>query len=63
MAQKTRLVWGSITEDERKLVEKLCKIYGMRISEFVRFLVIRELERHNLISTKIEKIKEELKNG
>ena len=58
---KSRLVWGRVSEEERKIVEKLAAAMGMNISEFIRYLILQELERRSIITTKIEKLKEEIR--
>ena len=60
---KTRHVWVRVTPEEREIVEKIAKVMNMNISEFIRYLILQELERRSIITTKIEKLKEEIKGG
>ena len=61
---KTLYVWGRVTPEERILVEKLAKVMNMNVSEFIRYLILKELEKRSIITTKIEILKKELKaNG
>ncbi|RLG60306.1 hypothetical protein DRN87_04385 [Candidatus Geothermarchaeota archaeon] len=58
---KTLYVWGRVTPEEKAIIEKLAKAMNMKISEFIRYLIIQELERRSIITTKIEKLKEEIR--
>ena len=60
---KTLYVWGRVTPEEREIIEKIAAAMNMRISEFIRYLIIKELEKRSIITTKIDLIKEEIKNG
>jgi uncharacterized small protein (DUF1192 family) len=51
-----------LTPKIKELVSKICETKGMTESEFLRQLVIAELTRLSLITTEIEKLKEELRN-
>ena len=63
MSKKTSLVWGRVTEEERKLIDQLCKIMHCNVSEFVRYVILQELERRGLVSAQIEKLKEAIKSN
>ena len=57
-------VWARVSEDERRIIEKLAAAMNMNISEFIRYLILKELEKRSIITTKIEILKKELKaNG
>ena len=55
------MVWARVTEEERRIIDKLADAMHMTISEFVRYTILQELERRSLITTKIELIKEEIR--
>jgi len=52
-----------LSRDIRRLVDEVAKAQGLTVSEYLRRLIIDDLERRSLISSRIEKIKEEIKNG
>ncbi len=60
---KTLYVWGRVTPEEREIVEQLAKAMNMKISEFIRYLIIKELEERGIITAKVEKIKEKIRGG
>lgn len=60
---KTLYVWGRVTPEEREIIDKIAEAMNMKISEFIRYLIIKELEKRSIITTKIDLIKEEIRNG
>lgn len=56
-------VWARVSENERQIVEKIADAMNMTISEFIRYLIIKELEKRSIIATKIDLIKEDIRNG
>jgi len=59
--RKIVCVGTKVTPHIRELLQKVCEIQGLSESEFLRQLIIQELTRLSLITTQIEKIKEEMK--
>ena len=60
--RKTICVSTKLTPHIRDLLQKVCEAQGLSESEYLRQLVVQELTRLSLISTHIEKIKEEIRN-
>lgn len=60
---KSLYVWGRVTPEEREIVEQLAKAMNMKISEFIRYLIIKELEERGIITAKVEKIKEKIRSS
>jgi uncharacterized protein (DUF1778 family) len=63
LSKKNSLVWGRVTDEEKKLIDQLCQIMHCNMSEFIRYVILQELERRSLISTQIEKLKEDILNN
>ena len=52
-----------LTAEIQKLVEQLAQIQGLTPSEYLRNLILEDLEKRSLISAKIDNLKETLKNN
>ena len=52
-----------LTVEIQKLVEQLAQIQGLTPSEYLRNLILEDLEKRSLISAKIDNLKETLKNN
>jgi len=63
MQTKTRCVGTRLTPEIEQLLEKVVEAQGLTPSEFLRQLVLQKLQELSLITTKIEKIKEQVRNG
>ena len=59
---KPVMVFTRVTVEIRNLVEKVAEAQGLTISEYVRSLIIKDLEEKNIISTKLQKLKEEIRS-
>jgi len=53
MSQK-KMVWARVSEDVRNLVDKLAESQGISISEYVRQLVIADLDGRSIFTTKLK---------
>ena len=51
-----------LTAEIRGLAQEIAQIKGLKPSEYLRNLVLEDLERRSLISAKVENLKETLKN-
>ena len=61
---KSIVVGTRLAPTIKDLLRKVAEVQGISESEYIRQLVLRELQRLSLISTKIEKIKQEVaENG
>jgi predicted Fe-S protein YdhL (DUF1289 family) len=60
--RRESFVWARITPEERELVEKLSDTLGLSVAEFLRYLILQELERRSLLDAKLEKIRGELES-
>ena len=60
---KVKLVGAHLTEEQKRLVEMVAEAQGLSISEYLRLLILKDLEERNLLTTKIEKIKEGIRRG
>jgi len=49
------LIWAHVDEGVRRLVEKLAKAKGVTISEYVRSLVLADLDKRSLFTTQLKK--------
>jgi len=49
------LIWAYVDEGVRRLVEKLAKAKGVTISEYVRSLVLADLDKRSLFTTQLKK--------
>ena len=52
-----------LTEAIQNLVLEIASIQGLKPSEYMRNLILEDLERRSLITTKIENLKEEIRNS
>jgi uncharacterized protein (DUF1778 family) len=60
--KKTRresFVWARVSPEERELIEKLSKAMGLSVAEFIRYVIVQELDRRSLLTSKIQRLKEE----
>ena len=51
---KKRMVWAWVANDIRDLVKKLADAKGISISEYVRSLVIEDLDKRTIFTTKLK---------
>jgi hypothetical protein len=54
MSKKNVMVWAWVDEDIRKLVERISESKGISISEYVRQLVIEDLDRRSVFTTMLK---------
>jgi len=54
MSKKSVMVWAWVDRDIRKLVEKIAESKGISISEYVRQLVIEDLDKRSVFTTKLK---------
>ena len=54
MVSKRVLVWASVESDIRRLVEKLAASKGVSISEYVRQLILSDLDRRSVFTSKLK---------
>lgn len=60
---KKEVLGTRLTTEILELVEQIAKIQGLKPSEYLRNLILEDLEKRSLISTKIENLKENIRNG
>ena len=60
---KSQLVWGRVTEGEKDLVRKVSNALGMSVSDYIRFLILKDLEARSILTTKVQKIKDEIRGS
>ena len=60
MSGKTKTLGTAVTIEMYELIKKIAKMMDISPSEYLRFLIIQDLERRNFITTKIERIKREV---
>jgi len=53
---KKVMVWAYIDVNVRELVEKLVESKGISISEYIRQLVIEDLDKRSIFTTKLKEI-------
>jgi len=58
--RKNVMVWCWVDSEIRRLVEEIAESMGISISEYVRRLVLSDLDRRSVFTTKL---KEAVKNG
>ena len=58
-----QIVWAWVDSEMKDIARKVAKAQGVSLSEYVRNLIIKDLERRSIITTKIDMIKEEIRNG
>ncbi|MBS7616757.1 MAG: hypothetical protein QXZ25_06895 [Candidatus Bathyarchaeia archaeon] len=51
MSQKACTLWTRVDDNIRKIVEELAKSQGLTISEYVRRLVIEDLDKRSIFTT------------
>ena len=56
------IVWAWIDRDMKRFVKEIAEAHGISLSEYVRSLIIQDLEKRGFITVKIEKLKEEIRN-
>jgi len=54
MSKKSVMVWAWVDQEIRELVEKIAKSKGISISEYVRQLVIQDLDNRSVFTTKLK---------
>lgn len=52
-----------LTPEIMRLVVEIATIQGLNSSEYLRALIINDLEKRSLISTKLESLKEKIRKG
>ena len=58
-----QIVWAWVDSEMKDIARKVAKAQGVSLSEYVRNLIIKDLERRSIITTKIDMIKEEIRNS
>jgi len=53
MAQKTML-WARVGVEIRDVVEKLARAKGISLSEYVRSLILEDLDKRTIFTTKLK---------
>jgi len=54
MSKKSVMVWAWVDREIRELVEKIAESKGISISEYVRQLVIEDLDKRSIFTTKLK---------
>ena len=54
MSKKSVMVWAWVDKEIRELVEKIAESKGISISEYVRQLVIEDLDKRSVFTTKLK---------
>jgi len=55
VSKKSVMVWAWVDVEIRELVEKLAELKGVSISEYVRSLVLADLDKRSLFTTRLRK--------
>lgn len=55
MGQKQAMLWCRVDVRVKELVEKLAKTQGVTISEYMRQLVIEDLDKRSVFTTRLKK--------
>lgn len=55
MSKKSVMVWAWVNVEVRELVERLAELKGVSISEYVRSLVLADLDKRSLFTTRLKK--------
>ena len=55
MSKKSVMVWAWVDVEVRELVERLAELKGVSISEYVRSLVLADLDNRSLFTTRLKK--------
>ena len=58
-----QIVWAWVDSEMKDIARKVAKAQGVSLSEYVRNLIIKDLERRSIITTKIDLIKQEIRNS
>ena len=61
--KRENIIGFRVSEDLRRILDKISQEMGLTVSEYMRKLVLDDLERRSIITTKIDLIKEEIRNG
>ncbi len=56
MSQKSCMLWTKVDGNIRKLVETLAKSQGLTISEYMRRLVIEDLDKRSVFTAKLKEV-------
>ncbi|MEM3641746.1 MAG: hypothetical protein QXH37_07500 [Candidatus Bathyarchaeia archaeon] len=51
MGQKSCLLWARVESNIKQLIEKLAKIQGITISEYIRQLIIQDLDKRSVFTS------------
>jgi len=54
MTNKSVMVWARVTLEVRELVETLAETKGISISEYVRSLVLEDLDKRAVFTTRLK---------
>ena len=54
MRKKSVMVWAWIDIEVRQIVEKIAEVKGVSISEYVRSLVLEDLDKRSFFTTRIK---------
>ena len=54
MSKKNVMVWAWVDKEIRELVEKIAQSQGISISEYVRQLVIQDLDRRSIFTSRLK---------
>jgi hypothetical protein len=55
VSKKSVMVWAWVDIEIRELVEKLAELKGVSISEYVRSLVLADLDKRSLFTRRLRK--------
>jgi hypothetical protein len=55
VSKKSVMVWAWVDVEVRELVERLAELKGVSISEYVRSLVLADLDNRSLFTTRLKK--------
>jgi len=55
VSKKSVMVWAWVDVEIRELVERLAELKGVSISEYVRSLVLADLDKRSLFTTRLKK--------
>jgi len=48
-------IWGKIDPEIKELVEKIANAQGITISEYIRILITKDLDKRTFFTTKVKK--------
>jgi len=54
MSKKSVMIWAWVDKEVRTLVEKIAESQGISISEYVRQLVLQDLDKRSIFTTKLK---------